>query len=268
MTAKYPEIASQWAIGRLVGVSASSVGKIWQEATGKVQTVATVAPESFGSCEWLRVHACWALDTAFIRLSGTLLYLMILVEEYSRLLLGWKLCADKTPQNAWGLVANTISSVGRAPLILKHDNGGEFAGDAFQLPLKNAGVEALPSPAYYAPFNGRCERSIKEVRKFTRPVEEKFGSNVYDLTGAIRRGFRIINDVLPRRMFRGRTSREAYQEGRKYTLEECHRLTKLMRETQKRLEVEHERRKKYYEHRRRIIIGTVRTLNLCEVKYG
>lgn len=268
-TKQYPEIASQWVIGKLAGVSASSVGKIWKENGRGIQEVpARIEKRSWGSSEWQRVHACWSLDTMYAHLMNVTLYLFVLVEEYSRLILGWKLCSAKTADNAWDLVSRTMVTIGQKPLILKHDNGPEFIGAGLQVPLTGAGVLSLPSPAYYAPFNGRCERTIKEVRRFTQPVEERYGSLVYDLTGAIRRGSRVINDVLPRRIFQGRTSREVYQEGLEYTHEEEVLLIKRMVETQKRLEVEHERKRRYYDERRQAIIETVSSLNLCEVKYG
>lgn len=267
-TKEYHEIASQWTIGRLAGVSGSSVAKIWQETTRKIQTVSIIIPKALGVCEWLRLHACWALDTMCVKVSGAMLYLMVLIEEYSRLMLGWELCSEKTPGHAVNLVRKTIACLGLNPLVLKHDNGTEFTGAEFQASLAAAGILSLASPAYYAPFNGKCERANRNMRKFTKNVEEQPEAGIPDLVGAVRRGFRVINDVLPRRIFGGQTSREVYDSGRMYAAEEQGWLIGRMQEVQKRLELEHERRRRYYDLRRRAIVEAVSSMNLCEVRYG
>lgn len=266
LTGLYPEISSQWVIGKLAGISGGSVGKIRKRFnSGPIAEVRQKIPQTV---EWLKVHACWSLDMMWTLFKGVRLYLMVLVEEYSRLLLGWRLSVERSGSEAWKLVEEVIKSTGKLPLILKHDNEKGFLADIFQGNLINSGIVPLPSPAYYAPFNGKVERSIKEVRKFTDKVENRYDVSMEDLIYQIRRGFHVINEMLPRRIFEGKTSREIYATGEEYQSCDRVRLISRIKEETKNLEIRLWKRSDYLDNQRKIIVRSVQLSNLCEVKYG
>ena len=261
------EIASHWVIGKLTHLSATTVAKIRRERNEAVAS-RLVKRKPVGNCEWLKKHACWAIDTMHIRFMGKWLYLLFVLEEYSRAILGWKLTGCKSGEYSRMLIEHIVNEIGIKPLVIKHDRGTEFINHIFMEYLRREQIVSLASPGYYAPFNGKAERGIRLMRRFTRPFEKVYGASWEDIAQAASRGMRIINEVLPRRIFGGRTSSDIYEGGEIYRREEKDLLiTKIFRK-------EDEEQGEYFlksdllDKHRENVVNFIQELNICDVWYG
>lgn len=267
ITKEYKEIASQWVIGRIIKLSATSIGKIWRENRISLP-VKHIRKKTTGGWEWTKKHACWAIDTMQIRFMGKWLYLLMALEEYSRIILGWKLTASKSDEYSSMLIKQIIDTIGIPPLVIKHDRGTEFINDNFIGYLKKQQIVSLPSPGYYAPFNGQVERGIRLMRKFTLPFEKVYDASWEDIAQSVSRGMRIINEELPRRMFGGRTSSDVYEGGEIYREEERERLIAEIFRKEAERQGEYFLKGKMLDKQRENIVRFIQELNICEVWYG
>jgi hypothetical protein len=98
----------------------------------------------------------------------------------------------------------------RKPLVLKFDL--EFDVPQFIDLLLDHGVVPLPSPGGYPPFNGKTERSYRDVKDWLA----EFGKNVYwtpeELEVELDLCFTQLDDVDARAVLGGRTARVAYEQ--------------------------------------------------------
>jgi transposase InsO family protein len=96
------------------------------------------------------------------------------------------------------------------PLVLKHDGGAIFHEAAVEVLLEEHHVVSLTSPPHYPPFNGKMERTIRDIKGYERAMrpcnpdlslKERLEETIHDL-----------NDERPRPMLGGRTSKEVYEQ--------------------------------------------------------
>lgn len=265
---EHPQLSSCCVLAKKFGISSASAWRILIK--NRIKTMKEqkeIKRKEHGFSEWLKIHACWSVDAIHLRFMGGRLYLILVLEEYSRLILGWKLCADLTSANATELIQGIIQEIGIKPLVIKHDQGKEFMGSIFQGFLKSLGIIPLPSPAYYAPFNGRLERMNRLIRRFTRPFEEKIDTTLAELESMIKHAVREINDYLPRLIFDGLTSREVYEQKEVYTEQDRENLLKLIPQEQARLEETYSK-KAVLDRHRTDVVKALRETKLCEVQFG
>lgn len=261
---EYKEVASEYFVAVKCGVSTTTVGRVRRMYLAS--SIIHVPKRFHKHYEWLKRHACWSIDTMYIRFMGGWLYLTVVLEEYSRLILGWRLCEQKLSMYAKELVSEIITGVGIIPLIMKHDRGSEFMEENFQEELNLHKIISLPSPGHYAPFNSRMESSNRLFRKFTRPLESGYDTPLDKLHHAIERGEMIINEEFPRRMFDGKTSRQVYIHGEDYTEKEREFLIEEIYKRQERIEGLFFLRGAELDERRREVIDLLQGLNLCRVE--
>jgi hypothetical protein len=265
---EHPEIASHYAAGKRCGIAPSTAGKILAEANAKTaDSPANVSRFIPGWSEWLKIHACWSTDMMRIHFWGGFLYLHLLLEERSRLILGWKLGLEYSGTNTLELVRSVIECLGQKPLVLKHDRGQDMLGGGLLDYLREQKILFLPSPAYYAPFNGRMERTNPLVRRFTRPLEALVKCPPEKIVAAIQRGSHDINDVLPRRMFGGLTSREVYNQKEVYTESDQEYLIKRILQEQARTDMNYEKMSSL-DRERLVVLQALKGTNLCDYSLG
>ncbi len=269
-----PEIATNYVLAKKAGISETAVRAIRKKWCGCSEAVAgasvVVKTTAMKSYAWLAKHACWSMDTMMIRFMGGWLYAMLVMEEYSRFLLGYRLVGKQLGVYARELLLATATELKLTPLVVKHDRGTEFENYDFQEALREKGIMSLPAPGHYAPFNGRLERGIRSLRKFTRRLENRYDATLEEMEKALSRGRRVVNEEMPRRIFDGKTARTMYDAAVPYRPEDREKLVALIVSEEKRLQGEFFLRGVELDKQRAEVVNWLCRERLCEVglKYG
>ncbi len=98
------------------------------------------------------------------------------------------------------------------PLVLKHDGGSIFHDAAVEALLEEHHVISLTSPPRYPKFNGKMERTVRDIKSYERAMRP---CNPHlSLKERLEETVRDLNDERPRPMLGGRTAREVYEQDR------------------------------------------------------
>lgn len=86
----------------------------------------------------------WSWDITYLRgpMRGTFLYLYLVVDVFSRRIMGWDVCAEESMEYASRLIARTCAINGVDPkgLVLHSDNGGPMKGSTMLATLQWLGI--------------------------------------------------------------------------------------------------------------------------------
>lgn len=99
-----------------------------------------------------------------------------------------------------------------APLVLKHDGGSIFHKPAITRLLDEYQVVELTSPRAYPPFNGKKERSMRDIKSYERAVLRN--SCISSLSERIEMSLHDLNEERPRPVLGGSTAREIFEQNR------------------------------------------------------
>jgi hypothetical protein len=151
----------------------------------------------------------WSEDGAGFRERGRKKELLVLQDECSRFKPNWRLPnGPATAADVMGYLQEAFERYG-APLVLKHDGDTIFHEREVKDLLDRYEVVSLTSPPRYPPFNGKKERSIRDIKSYERAMRrycrqssliERLAETIHDL-----------NEDRPRPVLRGRTAREVFE---------------------------------------------------------
>jgi len=99
-----------------------------------------------------------------------------------------------------------------APLVLKHDGGSIFHGCRIRALLRKHQITELTGPRHYPQYNGKKERSIRDIKSFERAMR-RHGAPT-NLAQRINSAIHDLNHERPRPMLSGRTAREVFERDR------------------------------------------------------
>ena len=192
-------------------------------------------------------NVMWSEDGTGFSQRGRKQELLVVQDEHSRLKLNWALAGG--PAKARDVRRYLEEAFARygAPLVLKHDGDGIFHAPEVAALLARHGVLDLTSPPRLPGYNGKQERSMRDIKSYERAIRRH--GDTGDLAARIRATMKDLNEDRPRPVLGGRTAREAYQEGLaplpdrrafRSEVESCEK--KLLAEAQSRAEVRKARR--------------------------
>jgi transposase InsO family protein len=151
----------------------------------------------------------WSEDGAGFRDNGRKQELLVLQDECSRFKVNTRLVhGPAKATDVCDYLREAFDQYG-PPLVLKHDGDSIFHEESVERLLTEYRVVSLTSPPHYPPFNGKMERAIRDIKSYTRAMkrhdrglslEERLDATLQDL-----------NDVRPRPVLGGRTSREVFE---------------------------------------------------------
>ena len=150
-------------------------------------------------------------DGTGFRQQGRKQELLVVQDEHSRLKLNWALAAGPaTSKNVQKYLEQAFKTYG-PPLVLKHDGDGIFHTPEVVKLLENYGVLDLTSPANHPGYNGKQERSMRDIKSYERAMRKhgKRGALVDRICATME----DLNEVRPRPVLGGRTARSTYNEG-------------------------------------------------------
>ena len=155
----------------------------------------------------------WSEDGAGFRQSGKKHELLVLQDECARYKLNHRLVAG--PAKAADVCAylRQAFETHGAPMVLKHDHGAIFKADEVRGLLEQYGVVELTGPTYYPCYNGKKERSIRDIKSYERAMRRDLPSG--SLQSRVDAAIEDLNDHRPRPMLGGHTAHEVYRKLRR-----------------------------------------------------
>ena len=151
----------------------------------------------------------WSEDGTAIRDRSRKRELLALQDDCARYKINWRLAhgAAQVP-DVLGYLRQAFEKHG-APLVLKHDGGSIFHETDVKALLDQYGVVELTSPPGYPPFNGKKERSMRDIKSYERALRQnRVGTSLED---RIVLSMHDLNEERPRPVLGGRTAREVFE---------------------------------------------------------
>ena len=155
----------------------------------------------------------WAEDGAAFRDLGKKRELLVVQDECSRFKLAHRLApGPASGKDVLALLAQ-VASRHELPLVLKRDGGSIFDERQVMVWLDAHDVVVLTSPPGYPQYNGKKERSFRDVRGYERALLAADPRST--LSERIDRAIHDLNEDRPRPVLGGRTAREAQSAPRR-----------------------------------------------------
>jgi len=155
-------------------------------------------------------NVMWSEDGAGFKERGRKHELLILQDERSRFKVNTSLVSGPAhAPDVYTYLREAFEQHG-APLILKHDGGKIFLEEKVQDLLREYGVIDLTSPPYYPPYNGKMERSVRDIKSYAGAMKRRHSPLA--LSGRISAAIHDLNEERPRPMLGGKTAREVFAD--------------------------------------------------------
>lgn len=177
--------------------------------TSKPKPEHKVYPYLLRGLEINRANQVWCTDITYIRLAGGFVYLVAIMDWYSRKVLSWEVSASMEDSFC-------VSALERAlrlyptPEIFNTDQGSQFTSNNFTGTLKDHGITISMDG------KGRCMDNIFIERLWRSVKYEEIYLNDYATTEALRKAlrkyFHFYNTERPHQTFNGATPIEIYQQ--------------------------------------------------------
>lgn len=142
-------------------------------------------PYLLGNLEITRTDQVWCADITYIRLAGGFVYLVAIMDWFSRCVLSWELSNTMDAAFCVEALQRALAS-GRRPEIFNTDQGSQFTSEAFTGVLTKHGI-AISMDGVGRAFDNimveRLWRTVKYedvyIRDYQNPVEARFGLRRY-----------------------------------------------------------------------------------------
>ncbi len=200
-----PRVLADWTNRQGLGsFSPSTIAKIIEDI--RDETPLKTKPKRY---EITAPNVMWSEDGAAFRERGKKKELLLLQDECSRFKVNTRLVdGPAKADDVCSYLREAFDKYG-APLILKHDGDSIFHEAKVQQLLNEYRVINLKSPPYYPPFNGKMERSIRDVKSYERAMKRQ--KQHTSLSERIDAAIHDLNEERPRPMLGGKTARETFQ---------------------------------------------------------
>ena len=160
--------------------------------------------------EIMAPQVMWSEDGTGFRQRGRKQELLAAQDEHARLKLNWRLV--RGPAQGADVVSYLQEAFERygPPLVLKHDGDSIFHEAGVEELLERYGVVPLTSPPGWPGYNGKQERSMRDIKSYERAMRRHGVRG--SLSARLSVAMHDLNEERPRPVLGGRTAREAYQE--------------------------------------------------------
>jgi putative transposase len=167
-----------------------------------------VYPYLLRNVEIVRPDHVWAADITYIPMRTGFLYLVAIMDWYSRRVLSWRLSNTLDSSFCVEALQDALSRFGQ-PAIFNTDQGLQFTADAFTKPLRDLGV------AISMDGKGRCIDNVFVERLWRSLKYEEVYLHAYDTPQQAREGigryFAFYNDTRPHQALGYQTPDAFYQ---------------------------------------------------------
>ena len=219
---EFPELSSRqisvWITDNEgFAVSESTVYRILRrEGLVKRQEFAVAAAKEYHT-RTSRPHQMWSTDCSYFKIPGWgYYYLVTVMDDYSRFILGWRLQTDMSANSLIEVVQQAVDATGMTdvPVVdrtrLLSDNGSGYVSRAFNDYLKLVGIDHIRSAPFHPQTNGKIERyqqSLKrQVNQLTYELPSELEKAISDFVGYYnhRRYHIALGNVTPADVLYGR----------------------------------------------------------------
>jgi putative transposase len=146
-------------------VSESTVYRILRrEGLVKRQETQLMAAKEYHT-KTTRPHQMWATDASYFRVVGWgYYYLVTVMDDYSRFILGWKLQKDMSANSLIEVVQEAVDATGMTDVPVEDrtrllsDNGAGYVSRTFRDYLRLVGIGHILAAPYHPQTNGKVER--------------------------------------------------------------------------------------------------------------
>ena len=129
----------------------------------------------------------WVLDITYIKIRDTYKFLIVIMDLYSRRVLGWSLSNSRTTNDTVAVLKRVIKERQPSPGLIFHtDRGIEFTGKVFRDELRKYGIKESVNRLGYCKDNGHMESYFHTLktelirgRKFNNLMELRYALNSY-----------------------------------------------------------------------------------------
>ena len=228
---EFPELSSRQLSAWITdhegfAISESTVYRILRrEGLVKRQEIQPEAAKEYHT-RTTRPHQMWATDASYFRVVGWgYYYLVTVMDDYSRFILGWKLQKDMSANSLIEVVQEAVDATGMTDVPVENrtrllsDNGAGYVSRAFRDYLNLVGIGHILAAPYHPQTNGKVERyqqSLKrEVNQLPYELPSHLEKAIADFVDYYnyRRYHKALSNVTPADVLYGR--REAILQRRK-----------------------------------------------------
>jgi putative transposase len=117
-------------------------------------------------------HQMWATDASYFRVVGWgYYYLVSVMDDYSRFILGWKLQRDMSANSLIEVVQEAVDATGMTDVPVENrtrllsDNGAGYVSKVFHDYLHLVGIGHILAAPYHPQTNGKVERYQQSLKK-------------------------------------------------------------------------------------------------------
>jgi len=173
-----------------------------------------------------RPNQMWATDASYFRVVGWgYYYLVTVMDDYSRFILGWRLQKDMSANSLIEVVQEAVDATGMTDVPVEDrtrllsDNGSGYVSKAFRDYLRLVGIGHILAAPFHPQTNGKVERYQQSLKKEVNQLPYELPSELERAIAAFvdyynyRRYHKTLGDVTPADVLYGR--REQILERRK-----------------------------------------------------
>jgi putative transposase len=219
---EFPELSSRQLSAWITdhegfAISESTVYRILRrEGLVKRQEIQPEAAKEYHT-KTTRPHQMWATDASYFRVVGWgYYYLVTVMDDYSRFILGWKLQKDMSANSLIEVVQAAVDATGMTDVPVEDrtrllsDNGAGYVSRAFRDYLHLVGIGHILAAPYHPQTNGKVERyqqSLKrEVNQLLYELPSHLEKAIADFVGYYnyRRYHKALGNVTPADVLYGR----------------------------------------------------------------
>ena len=158
-----------------------------------------------------RPNAVWSADVTYIRLARGFVYLVAVIDWYSRRVLSWRISNSMDASFCVDCLEDALRVHGK-PEVFNSDQGSQFTSNAFTGVLKREGIAISMDGRGRALDNIFVERLWRSV-KYEDVYLQGYGT-MGELTVGLARYFAFYNGERPHQSLGNRTPHEVYASGR------------------------------------------------------
>jgi transposase InsO family protein len=219
---EYPELSSRQLSAWITdnegfAVSESTVYRLLRrEGLVKRQETEFEAAKEYHT-KTTRPHQMWATDASYFKVVGWgYYYLVTVMDDYSRFILGWKLQKDMSADSLIEVVQEAVDVTGMTDVPVEDrtrllsDNGAGYVSRAFRDYLNLVGIGHILAAPFHPQTNGKVERYQQSLKRVVNQLP-------YELPGQLekaiadfvdyynyRRYHKALGDVTPADVLYGR----------------------------------------------------------------
>jgi len=219
---EYPELSSRQLSAWITdnegfAVSESTVYRILRrEGLVKRQETALEAAKEYHT-KTTRPHQMWATDASYFKVVGWgYYYLVTVMDDYSRFILGWKLQKDMSSDSLIEVVQEAVDMTGMTDVPVKDrtrllsDNGAGYVSRAFRNYLNLVGIGHILAAPFHPQTNGKVERYQQSLKRVVNQLPYELPSQLEKAIADFvdyynyRRYHKALGDVTPADVLYGR----------------------------------------------------------------